>query len=111
MVYVRNTGMETPTAVVGGAEARLMKREWARYEGMLGAIGDPSTPESYVAKRAHKRLAQLSADLKLSSMGVVELANQVSTRPLSPKGPEGFNLLPMVLFAYCARACCLRCFL
>ncbi len=61
-----------------------MKREWARYEAMLGAINDPSTPESYVAKRAHKRLAQLAADLKLSTLGVVELANQVHHRFIHP---------------------------
>jgi len=67
-------------AVVGGAEARVMKLEWGRYESVLGAINDAATPESTVAKRAHKRLAHIAQDLKLASAGVVELANQVPTQ-------------------------------
>jgi hypothetical protein len=54
----------------------MVKREWARYESMLGAIADSTSPESLVAKRAAKRLAEIAADLKLSNTGVLELANQ-----------------------------------
>ncbi len=60
----------------GGAEARGMKREWARYEATLAAIADPASPEALVARRAHKRLADIGAELKLAAAGVVELANQ-----------------------------------
>ena len=60
-----------------GADIRFVKREWARYEAMLGAIGDPTSLEAAVAKRAHKRLAEIAAEVKLSGSGVVELANQV----------------------------------
>ncbi len=56
---------------------RFVKREWARYESMLGAISDPTSLEAAVAKRAHKRLAEIAAEVKLSNSGVVELANQV----------------------------------
>ena len=73
-----------------------MKREWGRYEAMLGAINDPSTPESYVAKRAHKRLAQLAADLKLSTLGVVELANQVSHCFLHPVANSALLTRPLM---------------
>ena len=61
----------------GGAEARGMNREWARYEAMLAAIQDPSSPEAVVARRAHRRLADIASELKLAGTGVVELANQV----------------------------------
>ncbi len=60
----------------GSAEARAMKREWARYEAMLAAIQDPASPEALVARRAHRRLADIAAELKLGASGVVELANQ-----------------------------------
>ena len=81
------TGHETPTAANGGgAEARLMKREWARYENALGAIGESGSAESSVAKRAHKRLAEIASELKLSHTGVVELANQVMATRLRLSG-------------------------
>ena len=60
-----------------GADMRFVKREWARYESMLGAINDPTSLEAAVAKRAHKRLAEIAAEVKLSNTNVVELANQV----------------------------------
>lgn len=71
---MRCTGHEV---VPSGADTRFVKREWARYEAMLGAIGDPASLEAAVAKRAHKRLAEIAAEVKLSNSGVVELANQV----------------------------------
>ena len=60
-----------------GADMRFVKREWARYESMLGAINDPTSLEAAVAKRAHKRLAEIAAEVKLSNTNVAELANQV----------------------------------
>lgn len=63
-----------------GADMRFVKREWARYESMLGAINDPTSLEAAVAKRAHKRLAEIAAEVKLSTTNVVELANQVRHR-------------------------------
>ena len=67
-----------------GADLRFVKREWARYEAMLGAVNDPTSLEAAVAKRAHKRLAEIAAEVKLTNSGVVELANQVCLQSLHP---------------------------
>ena len=65
-----------------GADMRYVKREWARYEAMLGAVSDPTSLEAAVAKRAHKRLAEIAKEVNLANSGVVELANQVCCRDL-----------------------------
>lgn len=72
---------------------RYVKREWARYEAMLGAVSDPTSLEAAVAKRAHKRLAEIAKEVNLTNSGVVELANQVCPRenaaqPLAEKGND-----------------------
>ena len=91
--------------VVGGpsgADMRFVKREWARYEAMLGAIGDPTSLEAAVTKRAHKRLAEIAAEVKLSSSGVVELANQVlsqDTYPVEARRQSLVELLVLCLMA------------
>ena len=72
-----NAGPEVMPGAPSGADMRFVKREWARYESMLGAINDPTSLEAAVAKRAHKRLAEIAAEVKLSNTNVVELANQV----------------------------------
>ena len=67
-----------------GADLRYVKREWARYEAMLGAVNDPTSLEAAVAKRAHKRLGEIAAEVKLTNSGVVELANQVCLQSPHP---------------------------
>ena len=77
-------GHEVAAGGPSGADLRYVKREWARYEAMLGAVNDPTSLEAAVAKRAHKRLAEIAAEVKLTNSGVVELANQVCLQSPHP---------------------------
>ena len=77
-------GHEVAPGGPSGADLRYVKREWARYEAMLGAVNDPTSLEAAVAKRAHKRLAEIAAEVKLTNSGVVELANQVCLQSPHP---------------------------
>ena len=78
-------GHEVAAGGPSGADLRFVKREWARYEAMLGAVNDPTSLEAAVAKRAHKRLAEIAAEVKLTNSGVVELANQVRLQSPHPR--------------------------
>jgi len=64
-------------SAVSAGEVETLRREWARHEAVMRAIGDPASPEGAIARRAFERLTDIVAELQLDP-SIVELAHQAS---------------------------------